>query len=168
MLSVTIGDEVTPRKGLGGGGGCDPDAGGVIPDREGVNDKSPEQLLCCIDYTGSLHCRDGQLPYKAWDIHPMLAQCCASVFDAGATLSQHWVDVLCLLITRRLRYSKELFRARVYFLLSSTKTGINGSFLTGRLIEQSLARGRFLTVTFLMVLITSAVWTRQTGVTRGV
>ena len=31
------------------------------------------------------------------DIDPMLYQCCSTVYDAGPTFVQHWVDVLCLL-----------------------------------------------------------------------
>ena len=31
------------------------------------------------------------------DIHPMLFQCCPTVFDAGPTLKQHWVKAPCLL-----------------------------------------------------------------------
>ena len=30
-------------------------------------------------------------------INPMLAQCWPTVYDAGPTLDQHWVDVSCLL-----------------------------------------------------------------------
>ena len=31
------------------------------------------------------------------DVHPVLIQCWSSVFDAGPTLNQHWMKVLCLL-----------------------------------------------------------------------
>ena len=36
------------------------------------------------------------LPRQARDIDSMLGQCWASVYDAGPTLVQHWVDVSCL------------------------------------------------------------------------
>ena len=35
------------------------------------------------------------------DIYPMLFQCWATVFDAGPTLNQHWVNGWCLLVCRR-------------------------------------------------------------------
>ena len=31
------------------------------------------------------------------DVDPMLVYCWSTVYDAGPTLSQHWVDVLCFL-----------------------------------------------------------------------
>ena len=36
------------------------------------------------------------LSQQTQDIDPMLDQCCATVYDAGSTLVQHWVDVSCL------------------------------------------------------------------------
>ena len=38
-----------------------------------------------------------KMAQQIWNIHPMLAQCWASVADGGPTLYQHWVDVSCLL-----------------------------------------------------------------------
>ena len=35
---------------------------------------------------------------KTRDIHPLLAQCWSSVYDAGSTLSQQWLNVSCLLL----------------------------------------------------------------------
>ena len=37
------------------------------------------------------------LPQQTRYINPMLVQCWSTVYDAGPTLYQHWVDVSCLL-----------------------------------------------------------------------
>ena len=63
-------------------------------DPEVLKKTEEEMDLCDLCLVVSLF---PSLSQQTRDIHPMMFQCCATVFDAGPTLKQHWVNAPCLL-----------------------------------------------------------------------
>ena len=68
-------------------------------------DVTEREKGCSVDYTGICRPHQGGVnltnkgitSQQTRGIHPMLFQCYPTVFDAGPTLQQHWINTVCLL-----------------------------------------------------------------------
>ena len=63
-----------------------------------IIERTPRRAITTQVTTHTTHYKyQGQHSQLTRDIQPVLAQCWASVKNGGPTLSQHWLNVLCLL-----------------------------------------------------------------------
>ena len=75
----------------------------IITNIQTSRGSNPIPLCCDVSTEASYNTRvTNTIPQQTRGIHPMLFQSWATVFDAGPTLKQLWVDASCLLgICRR-------------------------------------------------------------------